>query len=127
MVRIVITRLWGTNFIYFPLCKIIPTYKFDLQTAGVFYLNKSNWRNPSTNHQLSWEMSLQQHLVTINGEYIDIEALLFHWYAVVETWMRKAFWSHFDKIANFSWSKQALPFISRLVYGLKITPKALCM
>ena len=127
MVRIVITRLWGTDFIYFPLCKIIPTYKFDLQTAGVFYLNKSNWRNPSTNHQLSWEMSLQQHLVTINGEYIDIEALLFHWYAAVETWMRKAFWSHFDKIANFSWSKQALPFISRLVYGLKITPKALCM
>ena len=92
-----------------------------------FYLNKSTWRTSTTNHQLSWGMQLQQHLVTINGEYIDIEALLFHWYAAVETWMRKAFWSHFDKIANFSWSKQALPFISRLVYGLKITPKALCM
>ena len=48
--------------------------------------------------------------------------LLFHWYVAVETWMRNAFWSHFDKIANFSWSKRALPFISKLVYGLKITP-----
>ena len=76
---------------------------------------------------LPWELPLQQHLVTVNGEYIDIEALLFHWYAAVETWMLEAFWSHFDNIANFSWSKQALPFISRLVYGLKITPKALCM
>ena len=30
------------------------------------------------------------------------------------------FWSPFDKKANFSWSKQALPFISRLVYWLKM-------
>ena len=30
------------------------------------------------------------------------------------------FWSPFDKKANFSWSKRALPFISRLVYWLKM-------
>ena len=127
MVRIVITRLWGTNFIYFPLCKIIPTYKFDLQTAGVFYLNKSTWRNPSTNHQFPREMPHQQHLVTINGEYIDIEALLFHWYAAVETWMRGDFSFQFDKTAKLSWSKRALCSISRLVLVLNRLLKALCV
>ena len=72
-------------------------------------------------------MSLQQHLVIINREYIDIEALLFHWYAAVETWMKDTFWSRLDKKANFSWTKRALLFTSRLVYGLSIILKALCM
>ena len=127
MVRIVITRLWGTNFIYFPLYKIIPAYKFDLQSTNVFYLTQSTWRKPSTSDQFSWEMPLQQHLITINGEYIEIDALLFHWYVAVETWMRGDFSSRFDKIAKLSWSKRALSSISRLVLGLNRLLKALCV
>ena len=47
--------------------------------------------------------------------------------SVMETWPTDEFWSCFDKKANFSWSKRALPFLSRLVYWLKMILKALCM
>ena len=60
-------------------------------------------------------MALQQHVITIKGEYIDIEALLFHWYAAVETWMKDTFWSRLDKKANFSWSKHAFSFKAGLL------------
>ena len=56
-----------------------------------------------------------------------IMPLLFHKYAVMGTWPTDEFWSSFDNEANFSLIERALPFISMLVYWLKMILKALCV